>query len=376
MKIISGNKNHIEVIQKIAIESWKITYSEILSKEQFDYMIDMMYSEIALQKQMTEQNQHFLLIEDDKSSLYCGFISYELNYKNQLKTKIHKLYLLPRFKGKGLGRLLIDKVASIALASDNSSLSLNMNRNNKSFGFYNKMGFEIVGEEDINIGNNYLMEDYILEKKITTNNICALFDMDGVIIDTEPQYDIFWKQTGEKYNVEIENFEKIIKGTTLPNILKKYFSHLTQNELNDLNNSLDEFEQNMNFTEIAGSIAFVQELKAKGIKVGLVTSSTDTKLVAVNKALHLDKLFDTIVSANRVTEGKPNPRCFILAAQDLDANPKDCIVFEDSFAGIQAGESAGMKVIGLSTTNSADLLKDKCYKVIPDFRQLTLVDLS
>ncbi len=207
------------------------------------------------------------------------------------------------------------------------------------------------------------------------NNICVLFDMDGVMIDTEPQYDVFWKHAGDRYNTGIANFEKVIKGTTLPNILKKYFSHLTQEELSNLSDSLDKFEANMNFEEIPGSVKFVKELKAKGIKVGLVTSSTDTKLIAVNKAKQFDQLFDTVVSAARVTEGKPNPRCFLLAAEDLGVDPKDCIVFEDSFAGIEAGIAAGMKVIGLATTNSADSLKDKCCKVIPDFKNFSVEDL-
>ncbi len=207
------------------------------------------------------------------------------------------------------------------------------------------------------------------------NKICVLFDMDGVMIDTEPQYDIFWKHTGDRYNVGIPNFEKVIKGTTLPNILKKYFSHLTHEEIHTLCDNLDKFEVNMNFEEIPGSIKFVHELKAKGIKIGLVTSSTDTKLVAVNKTQHFDKLFDTIVSASRVTEGKPNPKCFLLAAEDLGIDPKECIVFEDSFAGIEAGKAAGMKVIGLSTTNKAELLEDKCSKVIPDFTSFSVADL-
>lgn len=207
------------------------------------------------------------------------------------------------------------------------------------------------------------------------NNICVLFDMDGVMIDTEPQYDVFWKHAGDKYNTGIANFEKVIKGTTLPNILKKYFSHLAQEELNNLSDSLDKFEANMNFEEIPGSVKFVKELKAKGIKVGLVTSSTDTKLIAVNKAKQFDQLFDTVVSAARVTEGKPNPRCFLLAAEDLGVTPKDCIVFEDSFAGIEAGIAAGMKVIGLATTNPEESLKDKCCMVIPDFKNFSVEDL-
>lgn len=200
---------------------------------------------------------------------------------------------------------------------------------------------------------------------------CVLFDMDGVMIDTEPQYDKFWKRAGERYNINIPDFEKVIKGTTLPNILKKYFSEYTKEEIDNLVADLDKFEAQMIYPEIPGSVRFVEELKSKGIKVGLVTSSTDTKLVGVYREKHFDTLFDTIVSAARVTNGKPCPDCYLLAAKDLGVNPQNCIVFEDSFAGIEAGQSAGMNVIGLSTTHPTDQIAGKGVKVIPSFEDFT-----
>ncbi|MDU1892382.1 MAG: HAD family phosphatase [Dysgonomonas sp.] len=203
------------------------------------------------------------------------------------------------------------------------------------------------------------------------NITCVLFDMDGVMIDTEAQYDIFWKRAGERYNISIPNFEKVIKGTTLPNILKKYFSECTKEELDNLVADLDKFESQMQYPEIPGSVHFVEKLKNKGLKVGLVTSSTDTKLIGVYREKHLDTLFDTIVSAARVVNGKPAPDCYLLAAKDLEVDPKDCIVFEDSFAGIEAGQSAGMIVIGLSTTHPADKIAEKGVKVIPNFEGFT-----
>lgn len=200
---------------------------------------------------------------------------------------------------------------------------------------------------------------------------CVLFDMDGVMLDTESQYDKFWKHASDRFNIGIPDFEKKIKGTTLPNILKKYFSEYSQHEVDALVEDLDRFESNMEYPEIAGSIAFVKKLKAENYKVGLVTSSTDTKLVGVHKAHGFDLLFDTIVSAARVEHGKPSPDCYLLAAQDLGVQAKDCIVFEDSFAGIEAGVAAGMKVIGLATTHPAEQLENKCAKVITDFKGQT-----
>ncbi|WP_280671837.1 MULTISPECIES: HAD family phosphatase [unclassified Dysgonomonas] len=206
------------------------------------------------------------------------------------------------------------------------------------------------------------------------NQICALFDMDGVIIDTEPQYDKFWKRTGDRYNVGIENFEKVIKSTTLHGILDKYFSDLTQEEVNQLIADLYRFEETMIFPEIQGAVRFVKSLKEKGIKVGLVTSSTDMKLIGVNREKHFDTLFDTVVSATRVKNGKPNPECYLLAAQDLGFAPENCIVFEDAFAGIEAATVAGMTVVGLATTHPAEVIKDKCLFTIPDFDGFTIDD--
>jgi len=205
---------------------------------------------------------------------------------------------------------------------------------------------------------------------------CALFDMDGVMIDTEPQYDILWKHLGDKYNVGIPNFETVIKGTTLDNILAKYFSHLNEEEINNLLKYHNEFEKNMSFDEIPGSISFVHELKRKGIKVGLVTSSDEEKMEAVNHQQHFDILFDTIVSAGLITKSKPDPEGYLLAAEKLGANPENCIVFEDSFAGIAAGKAAGMTVIGLYTTHPKEAIEEKTSIAIPNFMDITLERLK
>lgn len=211
------------------------------------------------------------------------------------------------------------------------------------------------------------------------NRFCVLFDMDGVILDTETQYNKLFHYIGDKYNSGIENFEKVIKGTTLPNIISRYFSHLGDDEKKALEDEVHKYEENMDYNkEIKGSFAFVQMLKDNGIKVGLVTSSDDTKMASVYKQNDVRKIFDVLVTANRITIGKPDPMCFLLAAQDLGYEPKDCFVFEDSFAGVEAGKRAGMEVIALDTTHSAEQLKEKCNitDIISDFTQITLQDLE
>jgi len=197
--------------------------------------------------------------------------------------------------------------------------------------------------------------------------IAFLFDLDGVIIDTEPQYDRFWSKIGKEYNLGIENFENVIKGTTFPHILSNYFSHLSEEQRNELEAANRAFDLQLEMITIPGALEFLIESKKAGIKTGLVTSSDNAKLEMVFRKLPIRQYFDTVVSADRITKGKPDPMCYLLAAKDLDVLPENCYVFEDSFTGIASGNAAGMKVIGLSTTNSAESIRDKVWKEIPDF---------
>jgi HAD superfamily hydrolase (TIGR01509 family) len=200
------------------------------------------------------------------------------------------------------------------------------------------------------------------------NNYTVFFDLDGVLIDTEPLYDIFWSETAEKYRLGIPHFEQVIKGTTLPNILANYFAHFPEEVQEEVAAANQAFEQQMNIVPVPGALEFLAKLKEKGVKMGLVTSSDDKKLAAVFRALPIRDYFDTLVSADRITQGKPDPMCYLLAAKDLDVLPENCFVFEDSFNGIASGNAAGMKVIGLSTTNPAESIREKVLEVIPDFQ--------
>jgi len=207
-------------------------------------------------------------------------------------------------------------------------------------------------------------------------NIAFLFDLDGVIIDTEPQYDIFWKYSAKKYNLEIENFEKIIKGTTNFDILSLYFSQFPDTIQQEIIAAYQDFELKMDIIPIPGALAFLENTKKAGIPAGLVTSSDELKIEYVFSRLHIQQYFSTIVSSDRITKGKPDPMCYLLAASDLDICPENCIVFEDSFNGIRSGNAAGMKVIGLSTSNPVDSIRSEVWKVIPDFCNLPISSLS
>ena len=106
----------------------------------------------------------------------------------------------------------------------------------------------------------------------------------------------------------------------------------------------------------------------------MVTSSDREKVNRAFRELGIEDLFDVVVTSDLIEHGKPDPSCYLLAASKLNVKAEDCIVFEDSFAGIQAGTAAGARVIALSTTNPAETLKDKAYKVIPNFEKFSFKD--
>ncbi|MCD8194603.1 MAG: HAD family phosphatase [Tannerellaceae bacterium] len=199
----------------------------------------------------------------------------------------------------------------------------------------------------------------------------ALFDFDGVIVDTEPIYDIFWNEAAVRYKLGIDNFANLIKGKTMPDIMDIYFSEHTEDFRRMVWNEATAYERTMPLPALPGSLEFLQLLKKEGAQLGLVTSSDSYKIERAFEMYDLKDTFNTVVTADRITTGKPHPMCYLVAAKDLGVDPVDCLVFEDSFAGIQAGNDAGMRVIGLTTTNPAEALKELVYECIPDFRGIT-----
>jgi diamine N-acetyltransferase len=158
--IQQATTENIDLIREIAEKTWFVTYREILSREQLDYMFDMMYSAESIKQQMTILNHTFFIAWLQNKPL--GYVSVEKQQENLFH--LHKLYVLPESQGKGVGEILIKK--AFAFAKDHSkskecALELNMNRNNKALDFYKRMGMHICDEGDFDIGNGYFMNDYI-----------------------------------------------------------------------------------------------------------------------------------------------------------------------------------------------------------------------
>ena len=201
-----------------------------------------------------------------------------------------------------------------------------------------------------------------------TKCIAALFDFDGVVMDTETQYTVYWDEVGRQYHPELPHFGALIKGQTLTQIYDKYFAGMTE-EQSKITAGLNRFEREMIFEYIDGVVDFMKDLRAHGVKIAIVTSSNELKMANVYAAHPELKegLVDRILTAEMFTRSKPAPDCFLLGAEVFGTVPQNCVVFEDSFHGLEAGNAAGMTVVGLSTTNTAEAIKDKCKLSIPDF---------
>lgn len=208
-----------------------------------------------------------------------------------------------------------------------------------------------------------------------TKCVAALFDFDGVVMDTESQYSIFWNEVGKKYHPEYEEFGRIIKGQTLQQIYARYFAGM-EKEQAEITEGLDRFEAEMKYEYVPGVVGFMRELHAHGVKIAIVTSSNERKMASVY-AVHpeLKELVDRILTAEMFARSKPAPDCFLLGAEVFGTTAENCVVFEDSFHGLEAGNAAGMAVVGLSTTNPAEAIAGKCARVIPDFTAFGYADM-
>ena len=205
----------------------------------------------------------------------------------------------------------------------------------------------------------------------TTKKQCGvLFDLDGVLLDSEGLYTIFWEQMDQEYPTGIENFASYIKGLHLKRILG-YFKN--DEERQQVLDKLVDYERNMHYEFFPGALEFVHRLRDAGIHMAIVTSSDRKKMQSLySQYPDFPTLFDHIITGDMVTKAKPDPDCFLLGAQLLGIDIKDCIVFEDSRNGLIAGRASGARVIGLATTLSAQAVDELSDMTLEAVSQLSV----
>ena len=174
-----------------------------------------------------------------------------------------------------------------------------------------------------------------------TKNIAVLFDFDGVVVDTETQYSVFWHKMGVDY-LGMEDLESRVKGQTLMYIYDTFFPGMTKKR-EEITVGLDRFEQDMSYDFIPGVEEFIADLHRNGVKMAAT---------------------------------KPALDCFLLSMEVFDTTPETTYVFEDSFNGLKAGMASGATVIGLATTNSREEITPLCHYVLDDFQGFTYDKLT
>lgn len=183
-------------------------------------------------------------------------------------------------------------------------------------------------------------------------NCGVLFDLDGVLLDSEGRYSIFWEQMDNEYPTGVQNFASFIKGFHLNRILSYFANDEVRQQVVD---KLLEFERNMKYEFFPGALDFVKRLRETGVPIAVVTSSDRKKMEALYRQHpEFPTLFEKIITGDMVTKAKPDPDCFLMGARAIGVDIKNCVVIEDSRNGLLAGRASGARVIGITTTLSAE----------------------
>lgn len=197
----------------------------------------------------------------------------------------------------------------------------------------------------------------------------VLFDLDGVLIDTEGIYTQFWEAVDQHYPTGVKDFARVIKGSNLHNILHTYFP--TEAIRQEVTAMLDGFQRDMRYEYFPGAIELLEELESKGIKRCVVTSSDKSKMAALySQKPDFQRHFDAIVTGNMVSEPKPSPECYLLGAKQLGIAIENCCVVEDSINGLKAGMASGAQVAGIPSTCPRESIAAHCHWIIERVEQL------
>ncbi|HSR38215.1 MAG TPA: HAD family phosphatase [Phnomibacter sp.] len=209
----------------------------------------------------------------------------------------------------------------------------------------------------------------------------VIFDMDGTLVDSMPYHYKSWEVFFEQQGIYLtkEEFDSIHHGT-LFDIMPRIFGDISHEESYRLGMIKEQAFRELYKHEIKpidGLVEWLEALKKAGLKIGLGTAADFTNADFTVDAIDIRKYFDVIVTSDIVKEGKPSPAVYLKVAEMLQVNPGGCVVFEDTLSGIQAGLSAGMKVIGITTGLSKEEMQVlPVSAVIDHYQSLSLHDIT
>lgn len=204
------------------------------------------------------------------------------------------------------------------------------------------------------------------------NKKAFLFDLDGVIIDSESEYTKIWNKIESCYPTGIKDYALIIKGQTLTRILNdNYPDSEIRQKVKEL---LHELEAEMVYAYCEGAEQLIETINSLRIPIAIVTSSDEVKMAHVYHDIPGFKdSVNLIIDATFVTKSKPDPEGYLLAASMLNVPINDCIVFEDSVQGVKAGRASGAYVVGITGTKTREELLPFSDQVIDSLKELELL---
>ena len=197
---------------------------------------------------------------------------------------------------------------------------------------------------------------------------CALFDLDGVVFDTEPQYTLFWRSEFQHYYPEEPGMEMRIKGMALTEIYERFLKEFEE-EWPAITQRLNDFEAKMQFVYVEGFADFVNQLRGHGIKTAVVTSSNRAKMVNVyKKCPEFESYFDRVFTAEDFAKSKPDPDCYLRGMKYFGCSASETLVFEDSINGLRSAKASGGMVVGLTTSNPESVVGEYADIMIPNYK--------
>jgi beta-phosphoglucomutase len=207
------------------------------------------------------------------------------------------------------------------------------------------------------------------------NSFAVIFDMDGVLVDTNPYHKISLKQFCEGYGYQLNEEDLINKiyGRTNNEWIRNIFGSLPKERILELGEEKEALFRSLYkdvIEPLAGLEEFLKRLKQASIPIAIGTSAPRSNVDFVLESTQLKKYFNIILDQSHVEHGKPNPEIYLKVADGLAFEPKHCLVFEDSLSGVEAAQRAGAKVVGVTTTHSRQELAHTDF-VISDFINLT-----
>ncbi|MEE8328374.1 MAG: beta-phosphoglucomutase family hydrolase [Thermodesulfovibrionia bacterium] len=201
----------------------------------------------------------------------------------------------------------------------------------------------------------------------------AIFDLDGVVVDTVPIHFEAWKRMFEEYgkNFTLRDYKEKVDGIPRTDGGRAILTDLSTKELIKATDKKQkyflEYLKKEKIPVFKATVKLIKELGNKGIKIAVISSSKNSPYIL--KRIGIIKLLDAEVNGGDITKGKPHPQIFLMAVKEMGLKPKDCVVFEDAILGVEAAKRAKMLCVGIDRYNAPRRLEEADI-VVKDLKEI------